>query len=256
MFCGKCGAQTDDNSRFCPECGAVTGKSEMGPGAVTKSSPKPAKTQPPIQGRKMTENIYLCPDGVYRWVYEFKMMKNPTIFFTILKIFGSIIGGVFLFDLILMLADGDMNVENFFDTVKIFALIFLVLAVIAFVSYIIVAAGYGWKYIVLFEMDENGVKHTQMQKQFEKAQAMGWLIALAGIAAGSPTLAGAGINSAVHNTVSSEFSKVKSIKVLRHRGVIKVNEPLFKNQVYAEKEDLDFVLNYILARIPDKAGRR
>jgi hypothetical protein len=33
-------------------------------------------------------------------------------------------------------------------------------------------------------------------------------------------------------------------------NTIKVNEPLSKNQVYVEKEDFDFVYNYILARCP------
>ena len=161
-----------------------------------------------------------------------------------------------MLDLILLLIDGDLNMESFLGNVKIFGIIFLVFLVLAFVSYVIVAEKNGWKYMVLFEMDENGVTHTQMQKQFEKAQALGWLTALAGIAAGNPTLAGAGIASAVHDSVHSEFSKVRNIKVLRRRGVIKVNEALFKNQIYADGEDFDFVLNFISARIPDSAARK
>ncbi|MBP5604825.1 MAG: zinc ribbon domain-containing protein [Ruminiclostridium sp.] len=256
MFCNQCGSRIDDNARFCPMCGNVTGTAAAVSDTATSAPPgQPARTEP-IRGQLVTENIYLCPDGVFRWVYEFRMMKNPTIFFTILKIFGVMIGGVFLFDLILLLIDGDLDMDSFLGNVKIFGIIFLVFAVLAFVSYVIVAAKNGWKYMVLFEMDENGVTHTQMQKQFEKAQAMGWLTALAGIAAGDPTLAGAGIISAVHDSVHSEFSKVKNIKVLRRRGVIKVNEMLFKNQIYVGPGDFDFVLNYINARIPDSAARK
>ncbi len=251
MFCSNCGRQLDDSARFCPGCGAKTAGAPMGADSVPtvqhEQIPAPAI---PAGGQRVTENIVLCPDGVYRWVYEYNMLKNPTIFLMILKIFGCIIGGVFLFDIILMLADGDLSAESFFDTAKIFALLFLGFTVLAFISYLIVAARNGWKYIVLFEMDENGVTHTQMQKQFEKAQALGWLTAMAGLLSGNPTLAGAGINSAVHDSISSEFSKVRNIKVMRHRGVIKVNEMLFKNQVYAEKADFDFVLDYIRSRIP------
>ena len=32
-----------------------------------------------IAGRKVSKNVYLCADDVYRWYYEYKMLKNPTI---------------------------------------------------------------------------------------------------------------------------------------------------------------------------------
>ncbi|MBQ3841322.1 MAG: zinc ribbon domain-containing protein [Ruminiclostridium sp.] len=242
MFCSKCGAQIDDNARFCPECGELTGKNKTGAEA--------AETKPPIQGQKVTENIYLCPDGVYRWIYEFKMMKNPTVLFTIWKIFGGILLGVWVFQVLLMLIDGDFSVEGLLDSTKNIGIVALVLFVIGYIAYVIVAAQNGWKYIVLFEMDEAGVTHTQMQKQFEKAQALGWLTAMAGILTGNVTAVGIGIGSAVHNTLNSEFDKVKNIKVRRGRHTIYVNELLNKNQVYAEPADFDFVLDYITARLP------
>ena len=39
-----------------------------------------------LEGKKVSENIYLCPDGVYRWIYEFPMAKNPTILITVWKV--------------------------------------------------------------------------------------------------------------------------------------------------------------------------
>ena len=62
MFCENCGHPIPDGSRFCENCGA----------RVTGNSDKEAE----IDGRKVTENIYLCPDGKYRWIYEYKMLKN------------------------------------------------------------------------------------------------------------------------------------------------------------------------------------
>lgn len=256
MFCSKCGAQIDDNARFCPECGEITGKSEMGTEALSGKAPEGTQAKPPVQGQKVTENIYLCPDGVYRWIYEFRMMRNPTILFTIWKIFGGIIIGIWLFDIVLMLFDGDLTVDSILSHSGIFALILLGMAVLSFFAYLIVAAQYGWKYIVLFEMDEHSVTHTQMQKQFEKAQALGWLTAAAGLLTGSPAMAGAGINVAIHNSISSEFGKVKNIKVRRGRHTIYVNEMLEKNQVYAEPADFDFVLDHISARLPAGAARK
>ncbi len=254
MFCSNCGVQLDDNTRFCPECGIATGKGEMGLSAIPGNLPQ----QPPqqtgmIQGQKVTENIYFCPDGYYRWIYEFRMMSNPTILFTIWKIFGGILVGVWLFSLLLALIDGDLNGEYFLDTTKNMGIVLVVMLVIAFLAYLIVAGMNGWKYIVLFEMNDQGITHTQMQKQFKKAQAIGWVTAMAGLLAANPAMMGLGINTAVQSSMSSDFSKVKNIKVYRGRGVIKVNEMLNKNQVYADRADFDFVLNYIRARIPNDA---
>ena len=60
----------------------------------------------PVRGHKVADSIYLCPDGMYRWVYEFRMMKNPSVLFTIWKIFGGILGGVWVLETVLMLFDG------------------------------------------------------------------------------------------------------------------------------------------------------
>ena len=246
MFCSNCGAQIDDNARFCPECGTLTEKKN----AETAAQPDPAQSEV-IQGHKVTENIYLCPDGVYRWIYEFKMMRNPSILFTIWKIFGGILLGVWAFQAILSLIDGDFTFESLLESTRNLGIVALVLFVIAFIAYVIVAASNGWKYIVLFEMYEDHITHTQMQKQFKKAQALGWLMAMAGLMTGNYTMAGIGINTAVHNSLDSEYAKVKNIKVRRGRHIIYVNETFNKNQVYADGADFDFVLDYISARLPE-----
>ena len=42
------------------------------------------------------KEVRLCQDGKYRWVYEMSMLKNPTIFLTVFKVFGGIVIGMFL----------------------------------------------------------------------------------------------------------------------------------------------------------------
>ncbi|MBR3043043.1 MAG: zinc ribbon domain-containing protein [Oscillospiraceae bacterium] len=256
MFCPNCGFQISDDARFCEQCGASLNSGGMRAETETNA---PAQT-PPVQnaameGTKVTKNIYLCPDGMFRWIYEFRMMKNPVILFTILKIFGGIFGGIWLFETVLMLFDG-FDTEVFLHNTFAIAAITLVILVIGLLSYVIVAAMNGWKYIVLFEMNDEGVTHTQMQKQFEKAQAIGWLTTMAGAMTGNLTTIGIGINTAVHNSLHSDFAKVRKIKVRRRQHTIHVNELLEKNQVYAEPEDFDFVLDHISKRIPaDAAGK-
>lgn len=214
-----------------------------------------------LQGKKVTENIVLCPDGFYRWYYEFHMLKNPTILITVWKVLLLSFFIVFLFVFSLNLIDGNLSLDMFRgkeleNTVKDiliglgFILFFMFLSVVA---YIIVAARNDWKYIVLFEMNDEGITHTQLKSQFKKQKALAWLVIMAGILSKSPSTAGLGIHNATVDSISSTFKKVKNIKVSRTWNVIKVNEILYKNQIYAGKEDFDFVLNYIMERIPESA---
>ena len=85
---------------------------------------------------------------------------------------------------------------------------------------------------------------------------MGWIAFIAGMVAKKPGVAGAGMLAASKQSMSSEWSKVKSIEIFRHRGVIKVNSLLNYNQVYAEPEDFDFVEDFIKSHVSDKCKIR
>ena len=76
MNCPKCGCALRQNAGFCPGCGN-------------------AVIQPP------SRNIVFCPDGKYRWVYEMSLLKNPTVFFLVWKIFFFVFLGIFTFIIIL-----------------------------------------------------------------------------------------------------------------------------------------------------------
>ena len=123
-----------------------------------------------------------------------------------------------------------------------------IVLVLSLVSYVILAALYGWKYQVLFEMTDTSVTHIQMPKQFKKTEAIGWLTMLAGVAAKKPYMVGLGLNVAAKNSSTSEFKNVETVKVRRKRNTIHVNQLLDKNQVYAEDADFDFVEKFITER--------
>ncbi|MGN0769430.1 MAG: hypothetical protein ACI4N0_01730 [Christensenellales bacterium] len=197
----------------------------------------------------MSENIKKCDDGTYRWVYEFNMLKNPMILLTVLKIFLFVLVGMWvIFGLFRIGRDG--FVGAFALQTKELLIPAAILFGLSIVAYIILACIYGWKYCVLFEMNETGIRHIQMEKQYKKAQALGWLTAMAGVAARKPGAAGAGLLAATKNEQASEFSKVKRMRVLKAFNTIKLDSPLNHNQVYAQPEDYDFVLEYISKRIP------
>ena len=202
-----------------------------------------------LQGEPVSENIWLCPDGVYRWVYEYDMLRNPGIMISVWKVLGISFGAVFLFDLIVTLINSALSPrEALQSSGKLFLILAGVFLVLSVVSYIILAALYGWKYQVLFEMTDEQVTHIQMPKQFKKAEAIGWLTAFVGAMAGKPYMVALGSNVAVKDAKTSEFAGVEIVKVRRKRHTIHVDYLLDKNQVYAEDGDFDFVEKFITDR--------
>ncbi len=193
------------------------------------------------------KEVKLCEDGKYRWVYEMNMITNPTIFLTVFKVFFWIIVSMwFVFGLILYVFPGDW--EGLWGMSKAALVGLGIMAVLTLLGVLVLAAIYGGKYVVLFEMDENEVKHIQLPRQFKKAQALGLLTALVGVASKRPTTAGAGLLSAARNSSTSEFRLVRSVKARRRLNVIKVNQLLNRNQVYVPDEDFDFVYDWIKSR--------
>ena len=204
------------------------------------------------QGEQVTENIWLCPDGVYRWTYEYEMLKNPTIMFTVWKVLGISIGVVFLFTFIVDLLDGGIeSTDGLLWPVKLLLIMAGIMLVLSIISYIILAAMYGWKYQVLFEMTDEYVRHIQMPKQVKKAEAIGWLTVLVGLAAKNPTTVGVGLNAAARSTMTTELEKTAVLKFRRKRETIHVNLKLDKNQVYAKDADFDFVEKFLREHCPN-----
>lgn len=200
---------------------------------------------------KVGEEIVYCIDGKYRWTYEFDLLKNPSILFVILKIFLSVMLGILVFVTLFDIGRPDYFWTGFLANLKIFGIILLATVVISVLGYLLYAAMMGGKYCVLFEMDEKGVLHRQMEKQVRKAELIS---SIAALAASSPTLAGAALNSASRSEMYSEFSKVRSLKPYKKRCLIKVNETFEKNQVYVSKADFDFVYSFISKRCTGLKG--
>ena len=200
----------------------------------------------------MSENIKKGDDGTYRWVYEFNMLKNPMILLGVQKIFLFILVGMWVvFGLFRIGRDG--LVGAFVAQTKELLVPAAVLFVLSILGYILLACIYGWKYCVLFEMNETGIRHIQMKKQYKKAQALGWLTAMMGVITGKPGIVGTGLLAATKNEQATEFRIVKRMSAFRAFHTIKLDGLLNHNQIYVQPEDYDFVLDYISSRIPKDA---
>lgn len=208
------------------------------------SNPNEQLQSPEYSGKE----VRLCTDGKYRWTYPMNMLTSPSVFITICKIFGGIAVVAFIATYFSAIIQGDY--ATILHDLKWWGVAILVFLVISGISYLIVAAQYGWKYIIQFTMDENGIKHEQIPAQKKKAQMIGGVLAGAGVLTGNIGRAAQGAMVASHTTLSSDFKAVRSIKPKRRWNTIKVNEPLVKNQIYTTKEDFDFVLDYIRSHCP------
>ena len=243
MYCEKCGAQLTEGAKFCDNCGApviLPGSPAEAPGPQAAGQ----QWEGQIEGQKVTENIYLCPDGMYRWFYEFDMIRNPTILFTVWKVIGMAFAIVAVMWII---ADLFQRID-IWPHVKLLAILFLVLCFLAIPAYLIVAAVFGWKYIVLFEMDEEKVSHIPTEKQFKKAQALNWLTMVTAVAAKNRGAFSAGMLAGTKGPSTSIFKEVQYLRIRRKQNTINVDYTLDKNPIYVEDADFDFVEKFIKDR--------
>ena len=194
--------------------------------------------------------VALCEDGKYRWTYPLNMLKNPSILFVLLKIFGILLSIPLLIALISAAANNDW--QKIWDGfIKIWLIVMVVFFVIILISYLIVVWMNGGKYVVNFTMDEKRLIHEQVPVQYERARKVGILAAIVGIFAKRPAAAGTGALAASRNTSVSVFDKVRRVKPRRGQNLIKVNQSLERNQVYVPDEDFDFVLDFIRKHCPN-----
>lgn len=248
-FCTNCGSQLEDDAKFCTNCGTPQ---------ETPKENTPVEKENDAEEKRAEENpdknyqgaeIKLCNDGVYRWVYKLNMLTNPVILFTVLKIFFFIMAGMLLvFGIIPAVIHGDWG-----DIVGMGEALLIALAIMAgltIISLIVLTLIYGGSYCVLFEMDEEQIRHIQAPKQFKKAQILGWITAMTGASTGNLTTTGVGILSTTKQASISTYKVVRRIKPIRWLKCIKVHEPFEHNQIYVPKKDFDFVYNYIKSRCP------
>lgn len=190
-------------------------------------------------------------DGKYRWVYEVHLLRNFAILKEVYRAFGItclicylLIGGI------CFCSDGIDGLKMMIPTPKVLLIVVGSVLLLGFLGYFLYAAINGWKYVVRFTMDDKELVHEQMPRQAKKAQIISTLTVLAGLIAKRPGVVGSGMLAARTTSVST-FSSVKRIKAYRKKNLIKVNETLFRNQVYVEDKDFDYVYQFICEHCPN-----
>ncbi len=189
--------------------------------------------------------VTLFPDGNYRWVYEVKMLTNPTILFDVYKVLGISFGVVWLFMLLINGCEGNLTLGSIWEFSYGFLVLMAVFVVIGIVAYFIVAWVYDWKYVVLYTLNEKEVIHQQMPRQAKKAQVLGALTAMVGGLAGKSGVVGAGLLTASKTSSISKLADVAHLIPNRRRNLIKVDQLFNRNRIYVPDEDFDFVYDFL-----------
>ena len=195
------------------------------------------------------KSIKVNNEGKYVWGYELDLFKNFVVLKLILKVFSLILFAEIVFSCLLSIINGNL-LSDLFEITKLLIILIVVMLVISFVGYFIYAKIMGGKYCVVFEMDENGVKHTQLDKQTNKANMLSLIETLAGVATKNPGRIGAGLMKYGRSSLYTDFKRVKKIKTDRNSNTIILKYGLHNNQVYVEDDDYDEILAFIESNCP------
>jgi hypothetical protein len=253
MFCENCGKKRIADEAFCESCGHPFPTIEHTESTISKeiSESKIDGDDAEVRQEKLVLEKHgdiTLQGSEMQWMYEFSFWRNPAILITSAKVMliALFVPAIFMF--FITLSDG------FMDAISISAMILaygaIGFAILLIIAYVFVGILYGGKYFVLFKLDDKGVNHIQLDKQYKKAQALGFLTALIGLSSGNLTTAASGLMAATKQSLYTSFKKVKSIKVVKSRHTIYINETLTRNQIYVTDDDFDFILEHILNNCP------
>ncbi|MBQ9910868.1 MAG: hypothetical protein IJM50_05180 [Lachnospiraceae bacterium] len=203
-----------------------------------------------LQTPAETEKTSLLKDqkGKYHWIYELPMRKSFFLLFEVWRVLllAAAIVGIF------MLIAGLITGNGFKDALLSLAVPAICLGIMLLLSipaYWIVTKANNGKYTVLFEMDEEGIDHTQIKT--DKAKALDFLTIMVGGLSNQATTTAAGALSATGGSLYSRFSNVGRIKSDPKKNLIRLNGPLVRNMIYVAPEDFAFVLDFIVKRCPN-----
>ncbi len=186
--------------------------------------------------------------GKFLWISEVPMGKSFFLLFEVWKVLGISAAVVWLIILITGLLSG-AGFSSFTTAFAAIGIAFGIIFVLSIPAYWIVTKANNGTYTVLFEMDDSGIDHIQIKT--EKAKALDLLTVFLGSAAKNRTTTAAGILSTTGGSLYSRFSKVRKIRAYPKKGLITLSGALFRNQVYVDEENFEYVYDYIKRRCPD-----
>ena len=228
-YCATCGTPLSDDALFCENCGTPVNET------VASNS-------------KTDDRVLKDSKGTYRWIYELPMLKSFFLLFEVWKVLAMAAAVVCIFMLLIGLISGD-GMDAAVGSVITCAIVLGILEVLSLPAYYIVTKANNGKYTVLFEMDEEGIDHTQIKT--DKAKALELLTIFVGGVTKNRGATAAGALAASGGSLYSRFANVRRVKAYPKLNLIRVNGRLIHNMIYVRDEDFDFVYQYIVNHCPN-----
>ncbi len=241
MFCPSCGAELPEGGAFCVHCGAALDGSGQS---------VPVLTQDP----SLPEGIFRDDKGAYHWVYHLNMMRNPVPLLMIMKIMAYICGGMAVIVFLMTL----LNHNTLAESLKAFAIVAFGIGggiiVLAYISWLILMALHGSSYTVEHLMTEDRVEHLQTHEEREKSEKIKTAVFILGMLSDDPGTVG--LAMAGREEMTSCYTDVRKLVASPRHDLIKVNNVLQHNHVYAYPHQYEFVWSYLASHCPGAKHKR
>ena len=196
--------------------------------------------------------LVACRGGVTRWLYSLNLFKSPAVMLMIWKVFGIMLAVIWAVVALLRLKQPDFLWSGFLTMTRDFVTVLAVVFLFAAIAYYVYALLLGGKLYVLLEMDEEGVRHTQVPKHYKKEQILASIEHI-DAEAENPVPASVGIMATAKTSMYCEFAKIKTVEIEPKRDRIRITQALGRNQIFAAPQDFEYVSQFILDRIPENA---
>ena len=151
-------------------------------------------------------------DGCYRWTYEMELLHNHGFLLFLIRLILIPTAVLFLISLVLSFQIG-VSLMGILQAYGILLAVLGVLAVVIFLTHLLMAKLMDNSYCLKYEMNE---KEVALVQGSEKS--------------------------------SSVFRRVKTVRIEREEHCIYLNSWFLYNLIYCEEEDFDFVADYIASR--------
>ena len=196
--------------------------------------------------------IFEEEDGTYDWIYCMNMMKDRSMFSFYFKVVGLCFLPIVIM-MIWMAASSRLSLSTFLITMLSFG---GVLLVVVFAIWL-VNTMYGGKYMLIYQMNNEGITFSQTTDQAAMTRAVAAASAAVSAADGNTggVISGTGMTLRA-NAYHSKFEKVRSVKGKRADNLIWVKEGITTYTMYAPLEDAAFVKEYVRVRIGSEKYER
>lgn len=217
------------------------------------------------------DRVTLYEDGVYRWAYTMNMWKNRYMIRLIYKILVPLLGIPLLLVAAMAVKNGRYLLQQGIpredlmsfmrgDMIPIYVIGGLLVGMLLLIEiiYAICALAMHGTWRMCYEMDESAVALVRNPKTMQTMNTFGAVVGVIGLLAGktSDVARIGGTLATINETGTSRFEFASRVKRVRKYDVLDMREFMSMNQIYVPGEDYDYVRDFILSRIPEKARLR